>query len=58
MRRVVSAPTVAPPPTPTGLTEPLQPDGPDPSSDSDKENEAPTYAFPSLPRITFSDDPL
>jgi hypothetical protein len=48
MRRVVSAPPLPPPPTPATTLEPLQPDGPDPlsdsNSDSDKENQAPTYA--------------
>jgi hypothetical protein len=46
MRRVVSAPPLPPPPTPATPLEPLQPDGPDPlsDSDSDKENQAPTYA--------------
>jgi hypothetical protein len=46
MRRVVSAPPLPSPPTPTTPLEPLQPDGPDPlsNSDSDKENQAPTYA--------------
>jgi hypothetical protein len=45
MRRVVSAPTVPPPPTPTEPPEPLRPDGLDPpsDSDSDKENQVPTY---------------
>jgi hypothetical protein len=45
MRRVVSAPPLPPPPTPATPLEPLQPDGPDPlsDSDSDKENQAPTY---------------